>query len=87
MPAIMNLKHPRFEEFIARLEGPAGCNFREVAGQPVWDCKEQLARPHACAILQSMGFAQNEISKSLEFFESRGGFCDCEIVLNVGSCS
>jgi hypothetical protein len=36
---------------------------------------------HAKAVMTSMGGI--DIEKTLAFFESRGGYCDCEILLNV----
>jgi len=35
------------------------------------------------AILQSMDYEQDEIDEILEWFEDNGGYCDCEVGLNV----
>ena len=77
---IMTIQHPRWQEFIGRLADKEGCNFREVDGKAVWDCDSEQDRPRARAILTDMGF---DVEKSLLYFEEQGGYCDCEIVLNV----
>jgi hypothetical protein len=35
------------------------------------------------SILQSMGFNKDEIDKLVEWLKGNGGFCDCEVGLNV----
>jgi hypothetical protein len=39
------------------------------------------AHSHAKKIMAEMG--NIDVEGSLEFFEARGGYCDCEILLNV----
>lgn len=68
-----------WEEFIERLIGEEGCNFREENGKYVWDCKGNL--DYARAILESM--YEYNIEATLSYFESCGGHCDCEIVFNL----
>jgi hypothetical protein len=80
---IMDLDNPRWEKFISRLAGEEGCNFRETDGKAVWDCNGDKNRPSTCAILADMGFTADQIASSLSYFESNGGYCDCEIILNV----
>jgi hypothetical protein len=41
----------------------------------------QAVHRHARAAMTSMGGI--DIEETLAFFESRGGYCDCEILLNV----
>lgn len=78
----MTPSHPRWEEFFKRLEGPEGCNFRQnEAGNIVWNCDNTTERPFARKILADMGF---DVERSLAQFEREGGYCDCEIVFNVG---
>jgi hypothetical protein len=82
---IMSPKHPRWEEFKERLEGPEGCNFQEKdPGNPAtatWTCGGGEKKDFAAKILQSM--PEIDIEGSLRFFESQDGWCDCEILFNV----
>jgi len=85
MSKVMTLKHPRWGEFIERLEGPEGCNFHEQEpGNPnsvTWTCKAGTDKSLATAILEDMGDVS--IKKSMIYFENHGGCCDCEILFNV----
>lgn len=77
----MTLDHPRFAEFIERLSGPEACDFRH---EPVtWCCKGGTDKTFTVTILRNMGFGEDAIRSSCAYFEARGGYCDCEIVLNV----
>jgi hypothetical protein len=84
---IMSKEHPQWEEFLARLEGPEGCNFGEsVPGDPNslnWKCAGGNDKTFATNILRSMGFSERDIKDSCEYFENHGGYCDCEILFNV----
>ncbi len=81
--------HPRWQEFIQRLEGPEGCNFQgeyDDEGQLIpdsvtWECAGGEDKSKATAILKTMPAI--DVTASLAFFEEHGGFCDCEIVFNV----
>ena len=78
----MTVNHPRWSEFLKRLTGKEGCNFRkDDKGRARWTCKGGFSRPFATKILKEMG--DIDAPRSLKYFESRGGFCDCEIVFNV----
>jgi hypothetical protein len=35
------------------------------------------------AILKNMGYSDNEIGEICQWFELNGGYCDCEVVMNV----
>jgi hypothetical protein len=79
----MNPQHPRWQEFVTRLEGPEGCNFRkDSSGKTTWNCKGGRDKRLAIAILQQM--ADIDLDASVNYFESNGGYCDCEILFNVG---
>lgn len=86
--AVMTTQHPRWREFVERLEGPEGCNFRErlddngepIANDIVWDCTGQ-DKGHATKILSTMEGI--DIVGTLAYFEDHGGYCDCEILFNV----
>lgn len=72
-------EHELWGEFIERLEGQEGCNFRELNGKTVWTC----AGNHdlATKILKSMG--DINIETTLKYCYEHGGHCDCEILFNV----
>jgi hypothetical protein len=80
---VMMPRHPRWDEFIKRLNGPEGCNFRRETIGAKWNCDASTRRPHARRILKRMGFDDLEILASLAYFSMHGGFCDCEILFNV----
>lgn len=78
---IMCPEHPRWREFIDRLVGPEGCNFREQGGLHGWNCSGEDDRPFCRAILVAMGGIDAE--GTLRYFDVHGGHCDCEVVFNV----
>jgi hypothetical protein len=84
---LMTPKHPRWDEFCERLEGPEGCHFRPRLDQPgsTWTCAGGRDKTFAIQILTAMGFSSEDIAWSLQFFEVHGGFCDCEILFNVAA--
>jgi Protein of unknown function (DUF2695) len=67
---ILTTDHARWGEFIDALS--------ETMSSP-GDCNHQDHR-RAEAILTKMGA---DVDGTIAFLESRGGFCDCEILLNV----
>jgi hypothetical protein len=86
---LMTPEHPNWHDFLDRLEGPDGCNFHNrTPGNPdtlTWTCDSgDTSCPIARRLLADMGFTDAAIDCSIMFFHSEGGFCDCEIVLNVG---
>jgi rhodanese-related sulfurtransferase len=81
---IMTPNHPKWDEFVTRLEGPEGCNFREDPEHGiVFNCGGGKDKSKAAAILRRMGFESPAVAESLEYFEEHGGYCDCEILFNV----
>ena len=82
MAEVMTPQHERWDEFMDRLSGPEGCDFRMGENEkPTWNCSGEEDKPYARAILESIGM---DVAESLAYFESQGGYCDCEIVFNVG---
>ena len=78
----MNHDHPRWLEFLERLEGPEGCDFQgEDEKSTTWKCKGGNDKSKATHILTEMG--EINIEASLAFFQENGGHCDCEIIFNV----
>lgn len=76
----MTPANPLWDEFINRMVGDEGCNFRirEEDGENIWNCHGD--HKFATAILEDMGM---NVPLSLAYFERNGGHCDCEIVFNV----
>ena len=68
MAETLTLQHPRWNAFARELV--------EVLSKR---CHHD--HRHAERIMTSMG--NINIPASIEYFASRGGFCDCEILLNV----
>jgi Protein of unknown function (DUF2695) len=78
MAEIMTPENPRWEQFTdLMLDGMEwnGCDGGRNQTAP-----ENVHR-QAKAVLETMGGV--DVDKTLQFFESRGGYCDCEILLNV----
>jgi len=81
---MMTPEHARWREFKNRLEGPEGCNFHENDdGTTVWDCGGGHDQSRSRATLEAMGFDEEFVAGSLQFFTDRGGHCDCEVLFNV----
>jgi Protein of unknown function (DUF2695) len=85
--ASMTPEHPRWDEFIDRLAGFEGCDFRESDdGSGAWTCDARdHTRPFCRSIMQHMGLSRGAIAASLAYFEEHGGYCDCEVLFNVCS--
>jgi len=80
MKKAMTPRHPRWNEFTERLEGAEGINYRvDGNGKGEWKCHGN--HKLAISILETM--EDIDIPKSLKYFEKHGGYCDCEILLNV----
>lgn len=81
---VMTPKHPRWNEFCTRLEGPEGCAFVEQEpGNPksvTWKCSSRPNFELATPILKAMGV---DVESSIAYFREHGGYCDCEILFNV----
>ncbi|MFS8085188.1 MAG: DUF2695 domain-containing protein [Acidobacteriota bacterium] len=76
--------HRKWQEFVERLEGVNGCDFkRDEQGKVTWRCMGGNDKSLATAIMQSM--CDVDILGSLTYFEAHGGYCDCEILFNVGT--
>jgi hypothetical protein len=80
----MTPTHPRWNEFCARLEGPEGCNIQtDAEGNVTWQCGGGNDKTRAKAILRRMGGIP--IQASMDYFEANGGYCDCEILINIAA--
>jgi hypothetical protein len=85
---LMSPNHPQWDEFLEELDGPHGCNFHMAVPDDQnsmrWTCDSGDERPLSRRILAEMGLTEMEIEESLSYFSEHGGFCDCEILFNVG---
>lgn len=69
----------QIENLLKFLEGPEGCNFREVEDGGVrWSCDGTLHK--TVSWMQEYGV---DIAVELPHIVLRGGHCDCEVVFNV----
>ena len=80
--------HPRWGEFADKIEGPEGCNFRPhphptKRRRYTWTCDSSPDRPITRRILHGMGFDPTFIQNTMIFLHGHGGYCDCEVVMNV----
>jgi hypothetical protein len=73
-------RHRRWDEFIERLCGPEGCNFTETS----WTCFGGNDLRFSRGILARMDLSERAIEVCLAYFADHGGYCDCEVVFNVG---
>lgn len=84
----MTRSHDRWNEFLNRMKGPEGCNFRMNASmEEVWTCAGGRDKTLAIKILTAMGATVADVVNSCIYFEAHGGFCDCEIIFNVATSS
>jgi hypothetical protein len=65
----MTSEHPLWDDFADLMLDEAG------------ECHHD--KRQARAILTRMDLSEEEIEESMRWFEHRGGFCDCEIRMNV----
>jgi hypothetical protein len=77
VPRPMLPRHGRWNEFVSRLRGPEGCHYH--AG--LWTCFGDLR--FTKKILGQMDLDAASIEVSTIYFKDHGGFCDCEVLLNV----
>lgn len=72
---LMTPDHPRWDEFANALA--EAINAQEAPG--VSDCKHDFSSTQR--ILADMGGF--DVEETLAFFEENGGYCDCEVLINV----
>jgi hypothetical protein len=72
-----------WDEFVDRLSGPEGCNFRKHPDPKkkfTWECKGGRDQTLARKILSTMPGV--DVEGTLTWCREHGGFCDCEIIFN-----
>ena len=80
---MMTPKHPQWDDFVRRLEGSDGVDFRRDSklGEVSWDCSNNFR--NSAAVLARMGLPADDIEATFEFFVREGAYCDCEVLLNL----
>lgn len=78
LPFLMHPEHPRWEEFAVKLWVELDFDWGDKGVRS--KCNMSHSRPSASKILKEMGA---DVAASLALFEMSGGFCDCEIIINV----
>lgn len=79
---VMRPEHAKWHKFLKRLEGPEGCNFTETEKGITWRCQGGRDKSLATAIMRR--FPDVDLERSIDYFEKNGGYCDCEILFNLG---
>jgi hypothetical protein len=92
MDIIMNKNHPKWEEFLERLDGIEGCNFRYIDENLTekqglndrininWNCKHGNNKYYAKEIIRKY-YPECHIRLTMQFFESKGACCDCRNII------
>ena len=73
---ILTPKHKYCSALCSRLDQMVNTH---VKGKPVFDCKHDLR--HTTKVLRSL--PNIDVEGTLEFLKEQGGFCDCEVLMNV----
>ena len=68
-------------QFVRLLE--AGLDLQQNDGQDTWKCLHNYEFVHARRALDQLGLSTETTEQLLRFFQKNGGYCDCEIMLNV----
>ena len=84
------MQEEQWAEFLQRLEGPEGCNFKDepIPDKPgethtTWSCKGGMDKTRAKIILAKMEILSADQYAILRYVEELGGHCDCEIIFNA----
>lgn len=75
MSNVMTADNERWEDFLELLA--------EEFEQADSECDATTDKKIARRTLVRMGLTSDEIAATFEYLESRGGYCDCEIFMNV----
>ena len=72
-------RHPGWKTFLTLLEKKV--NFRKMRnGRTTWTCDGKLTFTRQ--ILRAR-FPGVSIEKTIKYLQDRGGYCDCEVLMNV----
>jgi hypothetical protein len=79
MPEVLTPENPRWEQFTAAMLD--SMESMELCDGDARQAEPDKVHRHAKAVMTAMG--DIDIAATLAFFEAHGGYCDCEILLNV----
>jgi Protein of unknown function (DUF2695) len=79
MPEVLTPENPRWEQFTAAMLD--SMKSMELCDGDARQAEPDKVHRHAKAVMTAMG--DIDIAATLAFFEAHGGYCDCEILLNV----
>lgn len=81
-PFVMTPAHDLWPEFVGQLchDISFQCSKNKIKS----DCDSTTGRPFAKSILEDLGA---DVEASLTYFSKHGGYCDCEIIMNIAWCS
>jgi hypothetical protein len=77
------LDDEQWDAYFAALEGPDGCNFREVDGKTTWECHGGVSKARSAKILSGMDVSDDDVAAVHRIVDALGGHCDCEILFNA----
>jgi hypothetical protein len=81
---LMTPFHPRWEEFMERMDEWIDRRINVETGEETWDCSSHPGCPLAITVLDAMSLTSSiDIDASLAYLAFHGGCCDCTIMLNV----
>lgn len=86
MSEVLTTKHPQWDDFCDRLSRaitiPEEPDSWRCNGDGSWpDSDPTLVHHYSKQVMAEMGGI--DVDATLEFFKSRGGHCDCEVLFNV----
>jgi hypothetical protein len=80
---VMGPTHPEWAAFCTALAGEGYCDFTEdEEGKPSWHCQHD--HRHTRSLLANK-WPMIDVEATLKLFRDHGGYCDCEVLFNVGS--
>ena len=88
MQNIMTPEHPDWREFIYLLEVAVegqGCIGDGVQVDPATGRQVRLHQAHHAHAMRVLAqtWPDVDVEESISFFQQNGGYCDCEVLLNV----
>ena len=88
---ILTPDNNHWDWFISRLFGPEGCHFRGTNESPIgaFECDNSFRFSREILTRMTRLAEQNpsfniDVEGTLQWFCDNGGYCDCEVVLNLG---
>jgi len=77
LSTIMSKRHPQWDLFVMLLDMQLDYQ-EDKKGKATWNCKCNLD-----GVKEILKFMSMDIKKSIKYLEDNGGFCDCEVMMNV----